>query len=64
MNGPLSQTQRDVLNAMYLTDTGAVLFDGSYRFPADFRENPDLAERDMAKMLSDRRTRMANAISA
>ena len=37
--------QRAVLDYMTLKNIGAILFEGSYRFPVHFREDAFLAER-------------------
>lgn len=37
--------QKRVLRWMDERNLGAVLFEGSYRFPVHFRNDPDLAER-------------------
>lgn len=42
---PLTEEQKAVMAWFNDTRTGAVMFEGSYRFPEAFRRSPALAER-------------------
>lgn len=50
----MTREQKMVLRWMDETNTGAVLFEGAYRFPQSFRDDAELADRYVAKYLEPR----------